>query len=298
MTFRNDKDACLALFVEKSEKHEMFTDILPAHTWKQPSGAPKNDETSLLLLNDHCLLKIFKYCDLHTQSNLWQVSQRTRKLVEAVVWPNVDAYTWHLVDGVSKIRLKRFREELQFIGPHVKKLRLEERYKIKTTANHDRYFHQVHKYCGESLKTLELHNLSADIFSDRNLMSVGKLFHSIEVLSLSLLHADDFAVPVDVQLPKLKELTIRVVGNELYYLPPHDITLFQKSMPNLERVTARSIYADKDVGILLKNNRQLKYLTISIEDTKQPIISIAEQSRNLNELVLYGFFFDEYDLYE
>lgn len=197
--------------------------LLPAHTWKQSSAMlpsdidelPHNDEASLLMLNDHCLLKIIEQCGMCTQVNLWKVCQRTRNLLKDFVLPKGRSYEIDFGYRVPEKRLKRVREEVQCVGPHVKKLRLSNGVYIhpECAVNFVPYLQQCKKYVGASLREVEFDRMSFDIFLGRNLEMIQPLLRQTESLSITLDDGADYGKLIDVDLSNLEELTLRATSS-------------------------------------------------------------------------------------
>lgn len=299
ITFRSDKDACLATHVEKVISNDIFSYIGPANTWKQPSAIQSSandasmdgDPASMLLLNDHCLLKVVECCDLPTQAHLWKVCKRTRSLIEEFVLPKVKSYEINWLRRGPQKRLKCVREELQCIGPHIKKLSLSDAPNArKCPLNLERYLQLCGKYVGAALKELEFKRLSLDIFSGRKLESIQPLLLEIESLSIFLRDELEFRKPIDIQLPKLKELTLEAeISVEMMV-----IHLLSHTFPHLERANLR-LCVDSDIETFLHNHGQLKYLLIDHPfEIHYLINAIANESKNLEELVIYSAELDDY----
>lgn len=122
--------------------------------------------------------------------------------------PKFEAYELKFAKGMPRKRLKRVREELQCVGPHVKKLRLSEEDESDRAVNLVPYMQQCKKYVGASLKEVDLDYMPFDIFSGRNLEIIQLLFRKIESLSMNFLDESDYEQPIDVDLSNLKELTL------------------------------------------------------------------------------------------
>lgn len=305
ITFSHDKDACLAMSMGKTGINKKIIHcIFPVHKNEQPPSTiqqsvedapPNSDDTSLLMLNDYCLLKLFEYCDLRTLANVWKVCKRTQNLLESFVLPKKNEYVINFFTDKPEKTLKHVREELKCIGPHIKKLRFaEEEYSNYWTFGHNVQFYLkvCNEYVGRSLKELELDIMPWNIFSGGNLVLMRPLLLEIESLSIRVMDDRDFRKPIDIQVPKLKELKLATEypGEQV------NVSLLRKTFPNLERADIRLRFAAEEIEMFLKNHRKLQYLDTGPEwsDVDHLIETIAAESIDLKELVIrYPIFCDE-----
>lgn len=306
VTFYSDRDAYNAFSSGLCVENEIIiARIAPASTWKQPSaiesslsGATLNsDQPSLLILNDECLLKIFEYCDFSMHMLLWRMNRRMRKLLEEFVLPKVNKYKIFFHEGVPKMPLKRVREELQCIGPYVKELRISnwgycDEVNKNFVENLERFLHQCKKYVGTSLRELRVDKMLLEIFSGKNLQLIQPFLLKIESLDIYVHSDTDYEENVDIQLPKLKELTLGTYEGS-YSI---NVKFLTSSCPNLERASICVGYENMDE--FLGNHGHLKYLHFDhLDDARSAVQAIAKESKNLEELVMECAVFGDEEYY-
>lgn len=222
ITFASNRDACIALTMQPCEKNPVVTKIFPAFTWKQPpvvqestntSTSRNSNELSLLMLNDDCLREIFRYCDLHTQAIAWKVCQKLRNILEEYVLRKIDEYTIDFLNGEPYKRLKRVHDELQCIGPHVKRLCLSETYtKYCPVAEWRRfkiYLQHCSKYVGASLKELRI-GIPSEKFLNGNFEILQPLLLQVESLYVLFDYDTAYKLRFDIHAPKLKSLILDI----------------------------------------------------------------------------------------
>lgn len=302
VTFTHDKDACLAMCMGKTGiNRKIIQRILPAATKLQPTStmqqptsttqqsadaaSPNRNNTSLLMLGDHCLLEIFEYCDLHTLANVWKVCQRTRDLLEGFVSSKKNAYEINFTADKPEKTLNHVRGELECIGPHITKLRFAENsYSEFWTFGHNVpfYLKACNEYVGRSLKELELYAIPLNIFSGRNLALVQPLLLEIESLSIYVMIDEDFQNSIDIHVPKLKELKLGIGISDREI----EVPLLRKTFPNLERAEIQMWYFVEEIEVFLKNHKKLQFLHIQCSSDERLYEIIAEESKEMKELVL------------
>lgn len=184
VTFCSDKDAALAFAMSKATADKIFVRIEPAFTWRQPSdverlanaASPGVNEPSLLLLNDHCLLKIFENLDLCDLAKLWRVCTKTRDLLEQFVLPNMDEYVFAFSPKENIKDLRRMQSELQCVGPFIAELRIFQPIAL-SPEGYAEYFSILAKHVGKSLHQIELETLAspAHVFSKEHVEIIRPL---------------------------------------------------------------------------------------------------------------------------
>lgn len=221
---------------------------------------------------------------MHALANLWKVCKRMQNLLEEFTLPKINEYRINIVRRIPEIRLKRVHEELQCIGPYIKKLCIGDMNSSEQIPNNlHLYLQQCSIYISTSLKQLELDYMPIGMFSGRCLESIQPLLFQIESLSINFYAEDedendeDDEAPINIQIPKLKELELCV-----------DINLqkkfFHKSFPNLEKAYFDVII---EVEPFLKNNTQLKCLHIGHPLSVEHLFeSVAKVSKNLESLII------------
>lgn len=294
ITFFNDKDACFALLNELRDRSPMIVEISPAYTWKQPPFVQSSAEVALvdsgksflLKLNDHCLLKIIEYCDLHTQANFWKVCSRMRRVIEVFELGKLDQYMVEFKNGKPIKRLKQVRDELQYIGPYVQTLCLFET-KNSTEIISPVYLHQCKKYLGSSLKELRLDGISPDIFLDSSFETLLLRVESLYV-QFRFWFTKEWSIPKHIHAPELKSLTVSVSNSKID--DEMDVFFFKNKFPQLEKTVLSMWPTTSGVETFLKENVQLKHLEILCTLEQRELLTvIADVATNLEALVWSQF---------
>lgn len=302
ITFASNKDACIALTMQPNEKNPLVTKILPAFTWKQPpvqestntSTSRNSNELSLLMLNDDCLREIFRYCDLHTQAIAWKVCQKMRNILEEYVLRKTDEYTIDFLNGKPNKRLKRVHDELQCVGPYVKRLCLSETF-VPCTEYFEKwrtfkfYLQHCSKYVGASIKELRI-DIPADELLNGNFEILQPLLLQVE--SLYVFFDDDAAYghQFDIHAPKLKSLILDI-DQEYHDGSAKEITFLEFRCPCMEKLIVRITPKINLIAEFLRNNPKLKYLQVMSDNYRALSTVVASVSCHLEELVVYGVLF-------
>lgn len=308
ITFFNDKDACFALNMEeKGKRNEIFANVLPAWTWKQPlcdqistddhDTLPNVNESSLMVLNDDCLEHIFHFCDMSTLANIFHVCQRTRDLIERFVRPKVAQYEINFQCGQPRKSLKRVHDELKNFGPYVKTLRVAEmeRNIDNSPTYFSRYLDQCNKYVGASLRELQLHQIPSLCPLSRKIQSLLNKIESLEFGAGTKNHAP-FDVPLSPEnfdMPKLKELSLNMSTSYNFDNVFALLHLLENDFPHLEKLATRFVLREPLLETFLINNVQLKCLHIQTYVTRTLLPLISRVSINLEELIIHGRSFSD-----
>lgn len=111
--------------------------IVPANTWHQSDSIsvwnqidPK--KCTISMLNDDCLLDIFKYLDLETLVELRNVCRRFRNLLNIYHFPKVKAHTIFVYHASVNV----IRKTMKCIGPHLEHLYLRYHKCMRSPTNY------------------------------------------------------------------------------------------------------------------------------------------------------------------
>lgn len=287
--------------MEMRDKHQLISVIRPASTWEQPlviqraELKSKNEsESSLMVLNDDCLIEIFKYCDTSSWANLWKVCQRTRDLLEEFVMQNVTEYEIGFHEGRPKKSLKRVHDELVCFNPYIKKLRLTEdadfmqEYNCDPNAHYpvnlNRYLSECSKYLGSSIKQLQICQMPRSLMQGGNLVSIQPLLNEVE--SLEFIVNLERHIPERFEALKLKELSFNISQGSATGLM--NVDFLHNAFPHLEKMTSKISMDHFMLKSFLRQNVQLKFLKIRTDGyTPQKLFkTICDVSENLEELII------------
>lgn len=306
VTFHSYRDADAMMQNELNGDNALIANILLVSTWPQPvvvdqlldEDAPK--QTTLVDLNDDCLLKIFNYCDWNARAILWQTCHRTRDLLaEFVLSKENPEYEikWGFPHDQALVVPERVRKDLIYIGSHVKKLRLELSSGFVRQYEYP-YLSQIHeivaccsKRIGDAINEIEFIRLPncLDCFRQQTLNNIEKL-----TIYTHMGWTDE----IKSRLPNLKqliydadkrekrdpfELDVRTsVGTEL--------NLIQNNGSHLETLAIRRNIDDQKqiLESFLQDNSKLKCLELTSANYLKLPHTIWESLQNLEELVVHG----------
>lgn len=305
MTFRNAEDAAAALQSELKRQSAVIVNIIPvpipsrleiAEQPMNPINENPPNHTTLLDLNDDCLLSILEHCDLDARSSLWQVCHRTRYLLDKFVLSKEDT-DYKILYGSQPDELlrvpKRVRENMIYLGSRVKKLRLEldlsfvQQYEYPYPPEIHKTVEHCSKFVGASLNEIEFIRMPNYLDCFRQ----NQTLNNVEKLTIHTFAG--WSGQIKSQLPNLKQLKIsaediggreRLMGAIMTRYTGSEID-FLKTRLNLEKLAIRRIVTDQMLITLLQNNSQLKCLELMAENYQRANFNDLQ---HLEELIIYG----------
>lgn len=285
----------------------VIANILLVSTWPQPIVADQPtdkesidpNQTTFVDLNDDCLLKIFDYCDLNTRAKLWQVCHRTRDLLAELVLPKENTeykIKWDYLHHQPLVVPERVREDLIYIGSHVKKLRLE--LACCFVRQHEYpYLSEIHeivaccsKRIGDSINELEFIRLPNCLDCFRQTQALDK------IEKLTIYTRIGWTDEIKCRLPNLKQLIYGADDLKKHDLFESDcsvgteLDLIRINGSTLETLAIRRIIADQKQILepFLQDNSKLKCLELPSTNYEKLTHTILESLQNLEELVIHG----------
>lgn len=211
VTFVDTESAYLAHnYFNQKHKPTAFS-IQPASTWHQPSV------TSIEKLNEHCLLHIFKFCDLPTLAQLSETCIKFNEILHRgvftkfksfSVYKNVKGYVndWNKQTPQLYGNLAVIRKILKCIGAYLVEISINWTYSTK--AMHiKRLFQTINKYSGVNVRILEIGTRGLNLLSETLLQEIQPMLNRIQTLKLSLYSTCNF--PLHLLCPNLEKLDLQ-----------------------------------------------------------------------------------------
>lgn len=254
--------------------------IQPADTWHQPTREEDHvpdvtitdGKNTICKLNDDCLANIFKYCDIESLSNAYDVCQHFRQLAEQQKhrrkWRNI---TFKIMPNSS---LRTLRQILRYTGTEIQQFRLQFHYNNKPKNLH-RFLYKIVQYLKGEIKHLTIEYL---VLENDVLQLFRPLLSNIETLKFRW---DNYDFEFDIDL--------RSICTNLTDLSVRQNLIFVLNSGPWERLQKLSVHDNQYMegptfDTFCKNNRQLKRLSIQSDDSDQIFESIGKYLSNIEKL--------------
>lgn len=287
VTFISDLSAYLALAhndVQKRRSISLF-DMQPADTWIQPSvviantATPMDDEQSsaFFLLNEFCMLEIFKYLDLDTLVNLSMVCKQFNRLLHQHCFPRHRTYSIPNGESSIPVPLARVRRTLMCIGPHLTELHFKWH-----DYDHDnrlqRFLDKLGQLVGENIRCVRFHQTLLD---ESHIPALRPILKRLDTLEM-IVYNPDFDLDLDfvTLCPHLRRFKL-LENMQLIHASG-------KPWPTLEYFsTIGNEYMEANAfRSFLTNNPQLQCLKFTAFSPDDRLQVVAQRLKNLRKLTL------------
>lgn len=260
--------------------------IVPADTWKQPAYNETrlqpldNQQISLNILNEYCLLEIFTYFDLQTLIQLCNLCDRFSAIIHQRIFPKFKKMHFDFRRR-AKVQqtISSFRETLLHIGPYI----------VDATIYFDMYEDPPNavriidiftKYVGESMERLELNRVQ---ITERGFHQLKPIFGRIKELKWIFDELmGEFEIDFVHACPKVQKL---------YFDHTMRFDINADRWPSLQEayLDIFDFVYGESYPLFFKNNAQLKRLTMvaNTYDYEDLIEPICEYLVNLEQLTIY-----------
>lgn len=294
VTFVSDLSAYLALAhndVQGRRTTQIFN-MQPADTWTQPSvvtaNEPENtnqmDDEELppfFMLNEYCILEIFKYLDMDSLVNLSKVCKLFHRLLHQHCFPRHRTYS--IKNGKSSIPmpLAKVRQTLICIGSHLTELYFEWH-----EYDHDdrlqRFFDKLGQLVGNNIRSIRFHHT---LLESSHLPAIQPILKHLNTLEMVVYNPDfDLDLDFTVLCPNLRRLKL-LENMQL-------IQVSSKPWPTLEYFsTVGNEYMEMNAfRSFLANNPQLQCLKFTAFSADDRLQAVAQNSKNLRKLTIFPSF--------
>lgn len=293
VTFVSDLNVYLALVHNEvlSRRAALTFSIQPADTWIQPSvttsNAHDNDQMDVeqtpefFVLNEFCMLEIFKYLDLDSLVNLSMVCKLFHRLLHQHCFPHHRTYS--IVNDKSTIPmpLAKVRRTLICIGPYLQELHFKWH-----DCDHEnrlqRFLDKLGQLVGENIRSVRFHNTLLEESHIPAIASILKRLHTLEMV----VYNPDYDLDLDftVLCPNLRRFKL-LENMQL-------IQISEKPWPTLEYFnTVGNEYMDLQAfRSILAQNQQLQCLKFTAHDAGERLQDVAQNAKNLRKLTIFPSF--------
>lgn len=259
--------------------------IVPADTWKQPAwyeARPRplaNQQISLNVLNEYCLLEIFAYFDLQTLIQLCNLCDQFNAIIQQRILPTFKKMEFDFRRRAKvQLSIATFRETVLHIGRHI----------VDATIYFDVYEDPPNavriidiftKYVGDSIERLELNRVP---IPERVYEQFKPIFGRIKELKWIF---DDFMGEHEIDF-------VNVCPNvqKLYFDHTMRFDANAERWPALEEayLDIFDFVYGESYPLFFKNNAQLKRLTMiaNTYDYEDLIEPICEYLLDLEQLTI------------
>lgn len=294
VTFVNDLNAYLALAHNQveSRRTSLVFNMSPADTWIQPSVVTnaKHENTTnqmdeqlpaFLMLNEFCILEIFKYLDLDSLVNLSMVCKLFRRLLQQHCFPRY--HTYSIQNGASSVPvpLAKMRQTLICIGPHLTELNFKWH-----DYDHDqrlqRFLDKLGQLIGKNIRCIRFH---CTLLEESHMPAIQPILKHLDTLEV-ITYNPDFDLDLDftVLCPNLRRLKL-LENMQL-------LQVCSKPWPTLEYFsTVGNEYMEMEAfRSFLANNPQLQCLKFTAFSADDRLQTVAQNSKNLRKLTIFPSF--------
>lgn len=292
--------------------------IQPADTWKQPTQDHRNnsdekiaidDESTsdFFMLNEDCILEIFKYLDFDSLVNSSEVCVLLNRLLHQHVFPRYREFAYAFE---SKMPLAQLRRSLKCIGAHIHELQFKW-HDYDHNNRLQRFLEVVGQYVGKNIRSVRFRNTS---LTETNISPIKDILRHLEKLEI-IVYNPDYDLDIDfvalcANLKKLKLLEnmqlircckpwpslehFNIVGNE--YMELNTFRSFLVQNQQLKCVKFTAYHADDRLRAVAQNLRNVEKLTIlpSFPNLSASNIVYLSSLQHLTKLNL--MYLDETDL--
>lgn len=251
----NKDTHCYELLVEEKKPNEAITESSSAPSAKQSQvksevSTPNAATASLLVLNDDCLLEVFKHCLQYDIIILWNVCQRFRNLLEEHELPKEYYKNYSITEQDEDRLLIQIRHDFQCFGQFIKNLTLE----FKPISNiHERVLDLCSKYIGASLEYLSMDGFPIQSLRNRNLAPIWSK------VKISKLTYDDEGEGLDIEMPNVENLQLHSFERNIPFLG--------RRWPKLTKLVLDAPYCNEShLFDCFAKNSQLKKLFLNLDE--------------------------------
>lgn len=290
----------------------------PADTWKQPKQERlNNDDEKIIIdeenipdffmLNEDCILEIFKHLDFYSLVNSSEVCTLFNKLLHQHIFPRYREFVFAFE---SKMPLARLHKSLMCIGAYLTELSFKW-HDFDHNNRLQRFLEILGQHVGKNIQCVRFRDTH---LTEMNIPAIKDMLERIERLEI-IVYNPDYDLDVDfvvlcgnlktfkllenMQLvlcckpwPKLEHLNI--VGNE--YMELNTFRSFLAQNPQLRCLKFTAYHADDRLRAVAQTLRNVQRLTIlpSFPNLSASNIVYLSTLQNLTKLNL--MFLDEADL--
>lgn len=292
--------------------------IQPADTWKQPTKVHRNsdddkiviDEESgpdLFMLNEDCILEIFKHLDFDSLVNSSEVCMLFNRLLHQHVFSRYREFEYAFE---SKIPLARLHRSLKCIGAHIHKLKFEWHH-YDHNNRLQRFLEVLGKYVGKNIRYVRFRDTA---LTETNISPIQGILGRLDRLEI-IVYNPDYDLDIDFvsicsnlrQLKLLENMQLircckawptlehfNIVGNE--YMELNTFRSFLAQNQQLKCVKFTAYHADDRLRAVAQNLYNVQKLTIlpSFPNLSASNIIYLSSLQHLTKLNL--MYLDETDL--
>lgn len=291
VTFCSDLSAYLALTHNdvQSRRTSLIFNIQPADTWIQPSSMRTNapelmddEQTSkFFVLNEFCVLEIFKYLDLDSLVNLSMVCKQFHRLLHQHCFPS--KHTYSIQNGTSTIPvpLAKVRRTLTCIGPYLRELDFKWH-----DVDHDnrlqRFLDKLGQLVGQNIRLVRFHNT---LLEESHIPAVRPILERLETLEIVVYNPDfDLDLDFTALCPNLRRLKLLENMQLIHVSSIPWPTLEYFSMIGNEYMELKPFRS------FLAQNPHLLCLKFTAYDASNRLQAVAQHSENLRKLTMFPSF--------
>lgn len=294
VTFVNDVNAYVALAHNEvqSRRCTQTFNIQPADTWVQPPSASTNnphesnnntnqidDELSpaFFMLNEFCILEIFKYLDFDSLVSLSMVCQMFHRLLHQHCFPHRRSISIRNDKSSIPMPLAKVRQSLICIGPYLTELYFKW-HDYDQNNRLQRFLDKIGQLVGPNVRCVRFHDTLLD---ESHIQAIRPLLKRLETLEM-IVYNPDFDLDLDfcALCPNLRRLKLlenmqlihvadqpwptleyfSIVGNE--YMELNAFASFLTYNPQLQCLKFTGYSVDDRLQAVAKFCKNLRKLTV------------------------------------
>lgn len=301
LTFISDLSAHSVLLqhelYKRTYKKQPF-EIEPAYTWEQPPGfinkppeliVETDENTSeICMLNEDCLLHLFKFLDIDSLVNMADVCKLFNRLLHQQYFPRIRNYEVNCNDDLT-ITLAKVRRSLICIGSYITDLTYKAKYEEIETYVFDEYRYEDFGYTTKFLSIIAQNvgkNIRRAYFeygfdNDNRIMMIAPILQHLKSLEIAD-RTESFYFDIDfcTLCPNLTEFKVNldmpmIVGCKSWP------SLRSFSVKNNKQLNAETLIS------FIQQNPQITCLEFDIfDDNRLLFLAIAEHLPTLKNLTI------------
>lgn len=285
VTFLNDRNAYLAIAHNEllNKRSTRQFNIQPADTWKQPINFTDNrsqiqEEFSppFFILNEDCLLEIFKYLDFDSLVSLSEVCKLFYMILHRDIFPRYHVFTVQNSTSEIQMPLAKMRRSLMCIGPYINELQF--RWHDYDHNNRlQRFLDKLGQHIGKNIRRIRFRDT---LLTEDHVSSIKEVFKYLEILEITVYNPDfDLDLDFEALCPNIRKLKLlenmqlircckpwpklmhlSIVGNE--YMVLSTFRSFLAQNPQLKCLKFTAYHADERLQAVAQYLKGIEKLTI------------------------------------